>query len=180
MRIRPYIESMDYIYLERWIENEQVHALWCANLLPFPVTREAFHSFLLKNAKEWADSAYVATEYDGTPTGFFCYSVNPDTNAGFLKLVIVDPKRRGLGYGEKMLRLALQYAFQITGVTLVRLNVFNENIAARRCYEKIGFVTESLENDVFSYQNKRWSRCHMTITKEQVQGGETCDGKTGK
>ena len=39
-----------------------------------------------------------------------------------------------------MLKLALQYAFDITGVELVQLNVFDENVVAKHCYEKIGFI----------------------------------------
>lgn len=65
MRIRPYIESRDFASVETWIEDEKIHALWCANLIPYPVTKENFHAFLEKNALEWTDSAYVATEKSG-------------------------------------------------------------------------------------------------------------------
>jgi len=60
-----------------------------------------------------------------------------------------------------MLRLALRYAFDITGVDSVHLNVFDENTAAKRCYEKIGFVEESISKGVFQYKEELWSRCHM-------------------
>ena len=64
-----------------------------------------------------------------------------------------------------MLNLAVQYAFQITGATTVQLNVFNENIAAKQCYEKVGFVERNIDKDVFSYKDELWSRCNMIITK---------------
>ena len=86
MRIRPYIESRDYEHIEKWVNDEKIHALWCANLIPYPVTKENLHAFLEKNAIEWTDSAYVATETDGKIIGFFCYSINVDDNTGFLKL----------------------------------------------------------------------------------------------
>lgn len=165
MRIRPYIESKDYQYLEKWIDNEKIHALWCANLTPYPVTKDAFHSFLEKNAADWSDSAYVAAENNGRAIGFFCYSVNTDDNTGFLKYVIADSKKRGTGCGKEMLQLALRYAFQITGAESVQLNVFDENTIARRCYEKVGFVTDSISENVFSYKDELWSRRHMTIVK---------------
>lgn len=109
----------------------------------------------------------MATENNGKIIGFFCYSINVKDNTGFLKLVIVDPKMRGKGCGKEMLRLALQYAFNITGVELVQINVFDKNIAAKHCYEKIGFTEESISNNVFSYKDELWSRCHMIITKKQ-------------
>lgn len=141
------------------------HALWCANLIPYPVTKENLHAFLEKTAIEWTDSAYVATETSGKIIGFFCYSINVDDNTGFLKFVIVDHSLRGKGYGKEMLKLALQYAFEITGVKSVQLNVFDESIIAKHCYEKVGFIEESITQNVFRYKNESWDRCHMIITK---------------
>lgn len=164
MRIRPYIGEKDYEWIQRWDDHEKVHAFWCADLIPYPLTKQAFHAFLEKNAEKWMDSAYVATEDGGKPVGFFCYSVNEQDNAGFLKFVIVDDQKRGMGYGREMLRLALQYAFCITGVERVRLNVFAENRAARHCYEAAGFREESRAENVFAYRGEWWSRCHMTVT----------------
>ncbi|MBD5495537.1 MAG: GNAT family N-acetyltransferase, partial [Lachnospiraceae bacterium] len=124
MRIRPYIESKDYEYLAKWVDNEKIHAMWSANLIPYPITKENLHSLLEKSAMDWTDSAYVATESDGKIIGFFCYSANVEDNTGFLRFVIVDSQMRGKGCGKEMLQLALQYAFNITGVELVQLNVF--------------------------------------------------------
>ena len=90
MRIRPYIPSKDYEYVSIWIDDERTHAFWCANLLPYPMTQKSFHDLLEKNAMDWTDSAYVATENSGQAVGFFCYSVNTTDNIGFLKFVIVD------------------------------------------------------------------------------------------
>lgn len=165
MRIRPYIPSKDYEYISKWIDNERTHAFWCANLLPYPITRNSFHNLLKRNAMDWTDSAYVATENNGQPIGFFCYSVNPTDNIGFLKFVIVDPSKRGKGYGKEMLKLALRYAFQITGAAAVQLNVFIENATAKQCYEKVGFAERKFEKDVFPYKDELWSRYNMIISK---------------
>lgn len=166
MRIRPYIPVKDYEQIEKWIDDERTHALWCANRFPYPMTQQSFHELLEKNAMDWTDSAYVATEDNGQTIGFFCYSVNPQDNVGFLKFVIVDKTKRGNGYGKQMLRLALQYAFQITGAKAVQLNVFNENALAKQCYEKVGFVERSIDKDAFSYKDELWSRCNMIVSRQ--------------
>ena len=168
MRIRPYIESKDYEYLEKWIDNETLHAMWSANRLPYPLTRENLRILLEKNVEEFTDSAYVATEDNGRTVGFFCYSVNTENNAGFLKFIVVDNGKRGMGYGGKMLRLALQYAFSITGAEVVRLCVFDNNEAAKHCYEKVGFVIEESEKDAFPYHDEMWTRNRMMITKQSL------------
>lgn len=165
MRLRPYISDYDYEYLEKWIQDERVHALWCANLISYPLSREALTSALEKSAREWRDSAYVATEDDGRPVGFFAYSVNLAENAGFLKFVVVDNELRGQGYGSGMLKLILEYAFHITGVSSVQLNVFDVNEAARRCYSKAGFTERSTAENVFAYKGESWGRCSMVISR---------------
>ena len=166
MRIRPYIESRDYEYLEKWSGDARTHALWCANLFPYPLTREGMHNVLEKDAREREGCAYVAAEDNGEPAGFFCYSVNAESNVGFFKFIIINSEKRGMGYGQRMLKLALRYAFEITGVKAVRLNVFKENESACRCYEKAGFSEKSVEENVFSYQDERWSRCRMELRKD--------------
>jgi RimJ/RimL family protein N-acetyltransferase len=167
MRIRSYIPSKDYQYISKWIDDERTHALWCANLLPYPITQQSFHDFLEKNAIDWSDSAYIVTENSGQAIGFFCYSINTTNNIGFLKMVIVDNAKRGKGYGKKLLNLALQYAFQITGANAVQLNVFNENTSAKRCYEKVGFIERNVDRDVFPYKDEFWRRCSMIVSKHQ-------------
>lgn len=171
MRIRPYIESKDFEHVEQWIDTEKIHALWCAGLIPYPVTRQNLRILLEKNAEDWTDSAYVATEDDGSVTGFFCYSINTENNEGFLKLVVVDPAKRGRGYGKRMLKLALKYAFDLTGAEQVQINVFTENSAARSCYEKIGFTERSFTEHAFFYQGESWGRYNLVIKRKDVKGG---------
>lgn len=166
MRIRPYIPDRDYEYLFKWISDERTHAFWCANLLPYPMTRKSLDDLLKKASMDWTDSAYTATENNGKPAGFFCYSVNTEDNMGFLKFIVVDSRKRGKGYGKEMLRLALRYAFEITGATTVQLNVFNENALAKQCYEKVGFVQRRVDTNAFAYKDERWSRCNMIASKE--------------
>ena len=68
------------------------------------MTRRNLHDLLEKSAIEWTGSAYVATEDNGEIIRFFCYSINVDSNTGFLNFIIVDKEKRGKGYGQKMLR----------------------------------------------------------------------------
>ena len=65
-----------------------------------------------------------------------------------------------------MLNLALKYAFQITGAEAVQLNVFPENISAKQCYEKVGFVERAFDKNIFRYKDELWSRCNMIVSKQ--------------
>lgn len=166
MRLRPYIKNKDFKNIAGWIDNERSHALWCANNFPYPVTEEAFHSFLKKTMEEWTVNAFVATDDSGNTVGFFRYSVNVESNIGFLASVIIDNNLRGKGYGRERIQMALRYAFEFTGAELIQLNVFNENKDAKRCYEQIGFTERSTRKDAFVYGDEVWSMCNMTISEQ--------------
>ena len=167
MRLRPYISSRDFDAVKNWITNEREHALWCANRFAFPTERENFTGVLNDHAERFGDCAFVATDDNGSPVGFFCYSLNTETNEGMLKFVVVDPAQRGKGYGKEMLRLAVKYAFEITKAEAVQLMVFPENTAAKRCYESMGFAERSTVPDAFTYGDEKWGRCNMVIRNDK-------------
>ncbi len=166
MRLRPYFGKLDYKYVEQWVNDERTHALWCAGLLPRPLTEEAMEAFLEKDGKEWDGFAYMATEDDGKPVGFFIYSVNAEENSGFLKFIVLNRELRGKGYGVQMIKLALKYAFDITGVKSVQLNVFQGNRAAMRCYEKAGLTVRRIDENAYQYGDEQWTRCNMVIERQ--------------
>lgn len=165
MRLRPYIPSKDYEYIQSWVIDERMHALWCANLIPYPMTAKKLQDVLEKDAQDWGGCAYAATEDDGILVGFFVLAVNLSNNSGFLKFVIVDNKLRGKGYGTQMIKLMLKYAFDIAGVSSVQLNVFDINDKEKKCYSNAGFIEDSNVENVFTYKDEYWGRCHMVITK---------------
>jgi len=45
MRIRPYLNK-DFDIISQWITNERSHALWCANLIPYPLEKKGFDDFI--------------------------------------------------------------------------------------------------------------------------------------
>ena len=140
MRLRPFISDKDFLEIKNWITEERAHAMWCANYIQYPLEKEDFDRIMLDFAMQYGDSPYVATTDDGKMIGFFCYSVDLQTNIGKFKFVMVAPAMRGKGIGKEMLQLAVQYAFDITKADAVQLNVYPINTGAKRCYEKVGFV----------------------------------------
>lgn len=165
MRLRPFIPCRDFDEIKNWISDERTHAMWCANLIKYPMEKENFENVMLDIAAKFGDSPYIATTDDGKAVGFFCYSVKISTNEGMLKFVMVDPSQRGKGLGKAMLRLAVEYAFNITKADAVQLNVFPENTRAQKCYESVGFAARKTDVDVFGYKDESWGRCNMVIKK---------------
>ena len=177
MRLRPFIFACDFDEIKNWISDARTHAMWCANIFNYPIEKENFENVLLETARKFGDSPFVATTNDGKVVGFFCYSANLDTNEGMLKFVMVDPSRRGQGFGKAMLRLAIEYAFKITKVDAVQLNVFPENAIAKKCYEGVGFVERKTDEEAFPFENESWGRCNMVIKETSAfEESEKADG----
>lgn len=164
MRIRPY-QNKDFDIISQWITDERSHALWCANLMPYPLEKNSFDALLQEVEERFGDSPFVATSNDGQVVGFFCFSVNLHTNEGMLKFVVIDNTMRNKGYGCEMLKLAIKYAFEIAKADAVHLNVFPENPGAKKCYEKVGFKERTLTENAFSFKDESWGRCNMITTR---------------
>lgn len=164
MRIRPY-QNKDFDIISQWITDERSHALWCANLMPYPLEKNSFDALLQEAEERFGDCPFVATTNDGQVVGFFCFSVNLHTNEGMLKFVVIDNTMRNKGYGCEMLKLAIKYAFEIAKADAVHLNVFPENPGAKKCYEKVGFKERTLTENAFSFKDESWGRCNMITTR---------------
>ena len=135
MRIRPY-QNKDFDIISQWITDERSHALWCANLMPYPLEKNSFDALLQEVEERFGDSPFVATTNNGQVVGFFCFSVNLHTNEGMLKFVVIDNTMRNKGYGCEMLKLAIKYAFEIAKADAVHLNVFRKILVRRNVMKK--------------------------------------------
>ena len=163
MRLRPYIPSLDFDIISNWITESREHAMWCAGRTKFPIECEDFNKLLEDIAIRCGDTPFIAADNNGKPVGFFCYSVNTESNEGMLKFVMIDPEQRGKGFGKEMLKLAVRYAFEFTGAERVRLCVLSANDRAKQCYRSIGFKDCGTDSGAFTYENESWDRCYMVI-----------------
>ncbi len=160
MRLRPY-RVTDYAYISKWIADQRSHVMWCARLMPYPLTEEIFHGFLRTIAVEHGEYGFVMSDDDGTPLGFCVIAINDGENSAFVRTIVVDSEKRGQGLGCTFLQMIQAYVFDICNVDALHLNVFDVNPAARRCYEKAGFVEDSFTLDVFDFGEEKWGRVHM-------------------
>lgn len=150
IRIRPY-KSTDANTILSWCQDERAFYQWTAGVMgEFPITDNEF---------SFVENLMPFTAFDENGIlGFFTYR-NPNDNMAELRMgfVIVDPKERGKGYGKAMLRLGLQYAFEIYGAKKVSLGVFENNASAYHCYKAVGFEDVVLdEMETYRVLNEEW------------------------
>ena len=54
-----------------------------------------------------------------------------------------------------------EYPLEKENFEALHLNVFSENIRAKKCYQKAGFTERSVAENAFSYKDESWGRCNM-------------------
>lgn len=138
LRLRPY-NSNDAEQIISWSKDETAFYKWTAGVLgDYPLTKEKFSA--VTNLM-----AFTAID-DNEIVGFFTMR-KPDESFDELRFgfVVVDPPKRGKGYGKKMLQLGLTYAKEIYGAKKVSLGVFENNESAYHCYKAAGFQDIVLE-----------------------------------
>ncbi len=87
--------------------------------------------------EEKRENAWIA-EMDGVPVGcVFC--VQRDLHTAQLRLLLVDPKARGMGVGSRLVEECLRFAKR-AGYEAIMLWTNDVLVDARRIYERAGFA----------------------------------------
>lgn len=159
--IRPY-KPADASVILSWCNSERAFYQWSAGVLGnYPITQKDFG---------FVESLMPFTAFDESGiTGFFTLR-NPNDSLDELRFgfVIVDPKKRGMGYGKAMLKSGLKFAFEIYGAKKASLGVFENNLSAYYCYKAVGFKDAVLdEAESYSILGEEWTCRELTLESKQ-------------
>ena len=84
------------------------------------------------------------------------------------RFLIKSEQWRGRGIGTKALREIVRIGFEDLGLNRIRLNVFDFNRRAIRCYEKVGFTASRVNANAYrTVKGEIWNQVVMTIEKDQ-------------
>lgn len=166
LRLRPY-KACDALFIVKWIKDEVEFRKWCADRFEyFPITAEDLNNQY--KAQDENDSFFEMTAFDESGVAGHMIMRFLDEEKKILRFgfVIVDDTKRGKGYGKEMLKLAIQYAFEILKVEKITLGVFENNMSAYYCYKAVGFqdvVTETAE--FYSINGEKWKCLELEIER---------------
>lgn len=166
MRLRPY-KSCDSHKIINWIKDEEVFLKWGGDHFgQYPINAKIIDDKYRSNngdCKE-EDNFYpwtAFTDEDGVIGHFIMRYIHGDNKILRFGWVIVDDSIRGKGYGTGMLRLGLDYAFNILGVEVVTIGVYENNDIAHNCYKGVGFKDKEI------VQHERDNIIEMAITRDE-------------
>lgn len=144
VRLRAYKEE-DLILAQQYINNPEIKQ-YLETGVPFLYTQH--------NEKEWYEKqSPFADEY-----GFAIETLEDNRYIGGCGVHKVDYKNRktnigifigdeeylGKGYGTDALKVLVKFIFEEMNMNKVRLEVYDFNLRAQKCYEKVGFNKEAI------------------------------------
>ncbi|SFA75152.1 Protein N-acetyltransferase, RimJ/RimL family [Amycolatopsis marina] len=165
VRLRA-VEPSDAESLLRWNDDPDV-SRWMINDYPMSLAQT------VRRCEERPRNTYgeltlcIETLAEGRAIGIVGLSgAEPESGRAELDIYIGEPDFRGGGYGTDATRVICRYGFDSMRLHRISLWVVAENIAARRVYEKLGFVEEGRQRESF----RRDGRWHDHILMGLLEG----------
>jgi RimJ/RimL family protein N-acetyltransferase len=129
----------------------------------FPLTEEQIEKTLSdKNRIAFR----VADTSDNTTIGH-CEIYFTEDFAKLGRILIIDNNQRGKGIGEQMVILLLKFILENRTERNIELNVFDFNIGAIKCYEKVGFSINPDKKLIREVDGETWTAFNMVLNLEE-------------
>lgn len=164
LRLRPY-KRCDAEKIITWTGDETAFRKWCADRYEnYPAAAEDMNRQYDEQADNDGFYPVTAFDEDGIVGHMIMRFTDEEKTVLRFGFVIVDPDKRGRGYGKEMLRLALKTAFDILGAEKVTLGVFENNPSAYHCYKAVGFRDAAATDETYHIFGEEWKCLELEIT----------------
>ncbi len=178
--LRTYVES-DLEHWMQWFNDEEIVQYLC---LETPYTSEDAENYFEKRKTSF-DGLYFTVSDRNTrePIGTASVkakSCDVHSHVGDLAICLGEKQLWGQGYGTEIVRELLSIGFGILGFQKISLQVFKENIAALRMYERCGFQTVGEAKKEVKKKNKLYDLSNMELLKSEWEKGREEDEVTRK
>jgi len=151
----------DYSRLISWVDTAETLMQFAGPKFTFPLTEEQLDESLSDQNRfpfKVIDTAI------GVCIGHAEIYITEDS-ACLGRILIGDSQLRGKGLGQEIVSQLLNYCFNNLSKRKIELNVFDWNVNAIKCYEKVGFTInpdKKLEREI---NGKKWVALNMTLNK---------------
>lgn len=165
LRLRPF-RTPDAKTVINWSGEPVEFYKWTAGIMgDYPVSEKRLLQAVSAREDNPGYFPLVAFDESGLVGFFTVRTPGEDDKKVRFGYVIIDPSKRGRGYGKQMLKLGLKFAFEIYGADEVSLGVFENNMQAYRCYAGLGF-RDTGARKTYRLCGENWTDIEMVIRKE--------------
>ncbi|MGX5477942.1 GNAT family N-acetyltransferase [Bacillus thuringiensis] len=155
-------KKSDFKQLIIWINSEEFLIQWSGNAFTFPLDEQQLEKYI-ESANTLAFK--VVDEETSDVIGHISLGQidNINKSARIGKVLVGNTKMRGRSIGKHMMKAVLHIAFDELKLHRVTLGVYDFNISAISCYEKIGFVKEGLLRESKRVGETYWNLWEMSM-----------------
>jgi RimJ/RimL family protein N-acetyltransferase len=157
MKLIPFTQD-NYPLLISWLPNAEFAWLWGGPRYHWPIDASQLAAYLADNSV----NTYLFVD-DDHPIGYIELVQKPAQEIRLCRILIADPQARGKGYGTQLIKMAMDKAKTEFGATTIELGVFEQNVSARRCYEKLGFIIYE-QDDSLTFDGNVWPLLRMRVS----------------
>ena len=156
--------SNDFDTLISWIDSKELLVTIAGTVFEYPLTHTQLQEYI-DDKKSLAFT--VIDDANERTIGHAEIRLSGDGTCKLDKVLIGDKADRGHGVGLELINLLLDYSFTKLGVSLFELNVYDWNIAGRKCYEKAGFKINPEKKQLTKIGDINWEASNMIIEKDR-------------
>ena len=150
----------DFPRLIAWVTDEALLTQFAGPIFQYPLTEEQLYVYLAEPQRR-----AFSVLHRQRAIGHAEIMLSKDGVAKLCRILIGNPEDRGKGWGEQIVRVLVELCRKKYDVKAIELNVYDWNIEAIRCYEKVGF-TRSLANSLpAKVGDETWMVINMRLNR---------------
>jgi RimJ/RimL family protein N-acetyltransferase len=162
IKIEPFKNS-DFDKLISWIDSEEMLMQFSGPTFTFPLTKQQLNL----NLEDKNRLAYKVVDLSNNSMIGYAEIYLQNKNSVLLgRIIIGEVEFRGQGIGQQIVKDLLEISFNQFNVLSAELNVFDWNINAIKCYEKVGFAINPAKIYKKEIKGETWTALNMVIEKK--------------
>ncbi|HEX2606214.1 MAG TPA: GNAT family protein [Flavisolibacter sp.] len=154
----------DYPRLISWIDSPELLLQFAGPAFTYPLTAEQLEC----SCQDINRHCYKAVFAETTKVVGHGEIYLKGTTAWLGRILIGEKALQHQGLGQQLVRALLTLCFDKFGCDLVKLNVFEKNTAAIRCYQACGFTINPEGAFERPYGNTVWKGVQMHVTRQDL------------
>jgi RimJ/RimL family protein N-acetyltransferase len=166
-----YFERSHINQLINWINTPKFLLQWGWPHFSFPLNEHQIENYIKNANKDNSDTFVYSVIHKDTGNVIGHISLGQldkkNKSARVEKVLVGDENLRGQGIGQLIMKEILKVAFDEFKLHRVSLGVFDFNLSAIACYEKVGFIKEGLHRDSRKIGDEYWSLWEMSILENE-------------
>lgn len=160
IKLKPF-KTEDWQYINQWIANESELIQFAGQIFTFPIDKNQIENYLSNSKKR---TVFRIENENDEPIGMAEISIEDENVAKLARILIGEKSLRGKGVGTELINQLTEYAVKNLKKKTIRLNVYQWNIGAMKCYQKAGFTQTDKPTKYVKVGDETWKITEMEIT----------------